>query len=365
MNPLQAVTSPDPYPYYASLEPFGFDDDLGMWVAADAATVTEVLNEPQLRVRPAAEPVPEGIVGTPAGDVFGQMVRMTDGTEQARLKQVLLSALGTVDPQQVRELATELTARVLESPGPVAEKLMFAVPARVVARLCGLDDGTDEQASRWIGDFVQCIPAGATAEQQQRAAAAAGRLRDLLGPRLESTGLLGELVSLATAGGWSDQAPLLANGIGLLAQTYDATAGLIGTTLLIASDHPIGPDFEAAVREVVRYDAPIQNTRRFAAAPVRIRGQVVPAGSAVLVLLAAANRDPVANPAPDLFRTGRPAPVVHTFGLGHHGCPGQEIAVAIATAVVTETLRTRPLPKMPADVHHRPSPNARIPILTW
>src|SRR5439155_727264 len=75
-------------------------------------------------------------------------------------------------------------------------ELMFSVPAQVVAGLSGLDEPAALEASRLVADFVQCIPASATAEQQAGAARAAAALRSLLGPALteDNAGMLGELV---------------------------------------------------------------------------------------------------------------------------------------------------------------------------
>jgi cytochrome P450 len=374
LSPVSAVTAPDPYPYYAELtrqRPFGHDGALGVWVAADAASVTAVLREPALRVRPPAEPVPAGIVGTPAGQVYGHLVRMTDGDLQQRLKRLVVTALGTADAAVVAERAAERTADVLKAGGEAPlEELMFGVPARVVADLCGLDDRSDE-ASRLIGDFVGCIPATATAEQQATAARAAARLLEILGPRLDERGdgLLGELVRAATADDWHERAPLLANSVGLLSQTYDATAGLIGNTLLaVARDLAARPDRPAGwarfVREVARHDAPIQNTRRFASAAVRIGTEQVPAGQAVLLVLAAANRDPAVNDDPHVFRPDRPRPAMFTFGAAAHRCPGEDVAVAIASAVVDTLLSHGFDPAtLPAGPAYRPLANARIPVL--
>jgi cytochrome P450 len=248
---------------------------------------------------------------------------------------------------------------------------MFGVPAQVVAVLCGLDEDAANEASRLIGDFAQCIPASATAEHQAAAAQAAAALRDLIGPALTGygDGLLAELVRAATEDDWAEQAPLLANGIGLLSQTYDATAGLIGNTLLAlaregtprrATADTLGP----FVSEVVRHDAPVQNTRRFAARPARIAGTTVTAGDAILVVLAAANRDPAVNPEPGAFRTGRMSPAVFTFGAAAHRCPGQAIAERIASAVVAELLSYGFSPSsLPSPVAYQPLANARIPVL--
>ncbi|AJC61577.1 cytochrome P450 [Streptomyces sp. 769] len=352
-----AATHPDPYPFYADLvaeRPFGRDADSGLWVAAGAAAVSEVLADPVLRVRPSAEPVPRGIVGTPAGDVFGELVRMTDGAAQAQRRRSLIAALDTVTEEQVVALAGEQAARATGW-----WDLQFGVPVRVVAALLGAGGDVPVEAARLIGDFVRCIPASATAEDQAAAAVAAGRLLDLLGLHLRAGGggLLGALVRLSARDGWPQPAPLLANVIGLLSQTYDATAGLVGNTLLALARHGRPDDLAAFVAEVVRHDAPIQNTRRFAAGDTTVAGHHVPAGSTIVLLLAAANRDPLANPDPHAFRPGRADPQVFTFGRGAHRCPGRALATAITVGVASTVTAA------PVHEGHHPSFNARIPVL--
>ncbi|MFI9269509.1 cytochrome P450 [Kitasatospora sp. NPDC052896] len=374
LTPVDAVRHPDPYPYYATLvseRPFAYDESASAWVASDARAVTAVLRSAECRVRPPAEPVPTGLLGTAAGEVFGDLVRMTDGPVQQRLKRVVVEALLTADLGRTAALAAERTRRVLAAGGePQLGELMFAVPAQVVAALCGLDEGADAEAARLIGDFVQCIPASATPEQQRAAAVAAERLRLLLGPRLaqEPTGLLGALVGAAGRHDWAETGPLLANAVGFLSQTYDATAGLIGNSMLALRDAALprsADQLADVVREVVRHDAPIQNTRRFAAEPFKHGDALVEPGQPILLLLAAANRDPAVNADPHAFRPGRPAPAVFTFGAAAHRCPGENLAVAITAGVLGELLAGGfdPSSDLPAEVAYRPLANARIPVL--
>src|SRR5215470_16292467 len=102
LDPIAAASHPDPYPYYAELtarRPFHRNEALGLWVAADAETVTAVLASEACRVRPPTEPVPRAIKGSAAGNLFGRLVRMNDGDGQHRMKAAIgtaLAALGEV-----------------------------------------------------------------------------------------------------------------------------------------------------------------------------------------------------------------------------------------------------------------------------
>ncbi|MGH8353815.1 MAG: cytochrome P450, partial [Pseudomonas sp.] len=181
--------------------------------------------------------------------------------------------------------------------------------------------------------------------------------------------LLGRLAQAATAARLDPQAAL-DNAIGLLVQTHDASAGLIGNSLVQLARRPElrrqlrdhQDLLPGLIAEVARYDAPVQNTRRFLGADAVIAGVPLPAGACVLLLLAAANRDAAANPEPERFEITRPARRSWTFGGGLHACPGARLAQGIAAAALTPCLewedgRWEQL-RQP---RYRASLNARIP----
>jgi cytochrome P450 len=188
-------------------------------------------------------------------------------------------------------------------------------------------------------------------------------------PPSPSLTLLGDLDREVASAGRAEREDAVANGIGFLSQAYEATAGLIGNTLVTLGRHRprraghTDPDELAAiVREVVRYDPPVQNTRRFLARDATIAGQAMKAGDAVLVVLAAANRDPRANPEPSRFDPFRPSRRAFTFGSGPHACPGEAIATGIAVAGVRQLLASGVEPGRLAVVTYRTSVNTRVPI---
>jgi cytochrome P450 len=362
VDPIAAVTHPDPYPYYAGLvarEPAHRQPALGLWVVASADAVSAVLGSELCRVRPTAEPVPRALLGSPAGEIFGQLVRMNDGAVHARLKPAVAARVTSIDPARVAEQASRWAGHLAAELDPAADlsrlnDFAFRLPVYVVASLLGLAPDALEPTALEVGDFVRCLAPGSTAEQIEHGKAAAGRLAGTFRALLRR----------------DDLDAVVANGIGYLSQAYEATAGLIGNTLVALARHPDVRHRLASergllagiVREVVRHDAPVQNTRRFVAADGTVAGQAMQAGETILVVLAAANRDPAANAHPERFDPLRRERRAFTFGVGAHACPGEALATLIACAGVERLLFTGLAVERLADhVTYRPSANTRIP----
>ena len=383
-DPIAAVTHPDPYPYYADLtatRPIHRDEALGLWVACSAATVTAVLESPACLVRPPSEPVPRALVGSPAGSIFGRLVRMNDGAKHSALKPAVSAA--TVDLEKhvgepARRWAEHLFKALKPADDPArVNEFAFTLSGYVLASMLGVAPDMLARIAAMVGDFARSIAPGATSEQLAPGSAAASELlavfRGLLNARdtASPATLLGDLDREVARAGHDDREDVVANGIGFLSQAYEATAGLIGNTLVTLgrrgqarpASQANGDQLEAYVREVVRYDPPVHNTRRFLARDAVVAGQAMKAGDVVLVVLAAANRDPTANPEPAKFDPSRPSRHAFTFGSGPHACPGETIAIAIATAGVRELLARGVKPERLAEhVTYRRSANTRVPV---
>ena len=367
---IDAVTHADPYPYYAELvrqRPLHRDDPLGLWIAARADAVTAVLTSARCRVRPLAEPVPSAIVGSPAGEILGRLVRMNDGARSRALKGHVTAVLDRLAPPRIAALA-ERWARTLadeihpHAGGDALDAFTWRLAPSVVASLLGASGTLVPDVAHATGDFVRGIGPGASPEALERGAAAASRLLEIGRTLGSADGLVAALTQHAPS---EDVEAAIANALGFLSQSYEATAGLIANTLVTVARHPElrqAPAL-AVVTEVARYDAPVQNTRRFVAEDAVVAGQAMKTGDAVLVVLAAANRDPAANADPARFDVDRRAPRTFTFGLGPHACPGAILATTIAAAGVTELLRGGlALADVAQRVRYRPSANTRIPV---
>lgn len=127
----------------------------------------------------------------------------------------------------------------------------------------------------------------------------------------------------------------------------------------------------AVVEEALRFDAPIQAWRRLAREEVVLDGITLPAGSRVLMVFSAANRDPSVFEHPDSFDPARKNLVQHlAFGQGLHFCMGAPLA-RLELGVMLEQVARR-LPAMtvaPGQVaHYVPNTSFRARrelLVTW
>ncbi|MCA7993490.1 cytochrome P450 [Burkholderia cepacia] len=391
-DPIAAVTHRDPYPYYAALvdgPPLAFDATLGLWVASRAAAVTAVLGHPACRVRPLDAPVPPALRGTTAGALFGELVRMNDGALRHDVpKQALRAAFAPIDTAALRDRAMQLAARRLPPPGDAGalNTWCMTMPVCAVADLLGFDETQLDAIAAEVVDFVAALSPLSDAEALARASDAARQLLDRMTVRVAQTRahdgtLVAAVQQAARAAGWQSSGALVANLVGLLSQTCEATAAWLGNVLVAwnggaeadleagleagAGAARVVPDdaaLDAFVAEVGRFDSPVQNTRRFVASRTTIEGVTVEAGAAILVVLAAANRDPAVHRDPHRLMPGRAAGPNFGFGTGPHGCPGERIARAVTAGAFGAWLRAGGGPRHDGLAwHYRASTNVRMP----
>lgn len=364
-DPLQAIVHADPAPYYANLaatRPFFFDDALGWWVAASANAVDAVLGSAACRVRPADESVPKAVAASPTGAFFSRLVRQIDGPDHGARKATVMAALGGLDVSALAARAHRQAYAALPDAASLNAALgadaHFRVPLATMAQTLLADHADTQACQADIAAYLAALGPGASAAAIERADNAVHRLQRRFAE---------------SPFAHRDDDADISNLAALLAQTYDACAGLLGncivalsrsaalTSRLRAHPHAVEP----FVREVLRRDAPVQNTRRFIAQDVALLGQQLRAGDRVLVLLAAANVDATANPDPLRLDIDRTQPRLWTFGAGVHRCPAETLAVVIARETVQHLLSLHGIERWLADlgaVAYRPSPNARIPV---
>lgn len=121
----------------------------------------------------------------------------------------------------------------------------------------------------------------------------------------------------------------------LFAAGQETTAKLLAVGLKYLCEYPelqdelrAHPDrIPAFIEEALRIESPVKADFRLARRSTTVGGVDVPAGTPVMLLNGAANRDPSLFEDPAEFRIDRPNAKVHlAFGRGVHACPGGPLA---------------------------------------
>jgi cytochrome P450 len=130
----------------------------------------------------------------------------------------------------------------------------------------------------------------------------------------------------------------------------DTTNRLIGWTGKVLSDHPDQRQrllddpalIPNAIEEVLRFEPPPYHIARYVDVDADFHGSTVPAGSALVCLPGAANRDERRFPDPDTFDVGRKMGHILSFGYGPHHCLGAALARLEGRVVLEEILKRFP-----------------------
>lgn len=395
---IDAAFLDDPYPRYAALReaaalhwsPALFQ---GAWLVTRHADVDAALRSPQLSAQRTAAWIgridANGRRARAELDamqrLFARALLFLDAPEHTRLRTVLAAGF---HPQRIRALAPRIEAladtclAALPATGRCDFMPAFArpFPSRVTCLLLGIDSAHQDDFIAWSDDLAAFISATQPdielARRAQRSLLALKRcLATIIAARRHAPG--DDLISLLLAaqaqgqvrgqvsGEADDDTELLAQCAMLLLAGHETTRNLLGNGLHAllrppappsassASSPPLpSPPWQAlaaepqhmgiAVRELLRYDSPVQYTARRAITDMLLCGQPVRRGELVVALIGSANRDPRRYHAPDRLDLSRREAVHLAFGRGPHMCIGAGLALMVADIAFTRLLRRHP-----------------------
>lgn len=273
-----------------------------------------------------------------------------DPPDHTRLRKLVSKAFA---PKVVTALQPEISALVDGLLDPIADKGAFNVvddfayplPVSVICRLLGVPLDDESKFSHASGVLAQSldpfstitgVPAEVVAERQQAGAWLREYFHALIDRRRSKPGddLLSGLIAVEESGDQLTEEEIVSTCILLLIAGHETTVNLIGNAVLATLHNPVHWTALAAdpgrapliVEETLRYDPPVQLVGRVAAADMTIGGVDVPAGGIMMLLLAAAQRDPAEFDRPDTFNPDRRALRHLGFGRGVHYCLGAPLA---------------------------------------
>jgi len=223
---------------------------------------------------------------------------------------------------------------------PEADRLRFGPWVQQVTALQdqSLNGGGLEGAADGIGAVAELLAYFSEVIAERRASPAGEDLigalvrAELDGERLSDWDILG-FCFVVTAGGSDTTAGLISNAVLQLGDSPDQRRLLLDDPSLIS----------AALPEFLRLESSVQGLARTTLADVEIDGTTIPAGEKVMMLYAAANRDPREfGPTADLLDVRREIPRHLSFSSGPHFCIGSHLARLQARVALEELLAEHP-----------------------
>jgi len=230
------------------------------------------------------------------------------------------------------------------------------MPMRVIGMLFGIPEA-DQEAIRRGADANLRTEAGQPMQVSQDTTFGSEMFADYIDWRVDhpSDDLMTELL-LAEFEDETGTVRRLTRDEALLYTTVVAGAGNETTTRLIGwagkvlAEHPdqrreLVDDrslIPNAIEELLRYEAPGPQIGRYVPEDIELYGQTVPAGSALLFVVAAANRDERRYEDPDRFDVHRDIGQHLAFGYGIHFCLGAALARLEGRIALDEMLQRFP-----------------------
>ncbi|MFG2298521.1 cytochrome P450 [Streptomyces sp. NPDC048603] len=365
-EPLDPATVNNPYPVLAALReqaPVSWHDGMSSWLVTRYADCTAVLRDHTVFARDrrrTGSTVPEASLS----------VQSLDPPDQARVRSLFMNALRAQDlpglEARARSLAASLLREAAERPSfDVMAEFAAPLSLSVVCDLLGVHEPPFAEFAAASDAIMRSMDGGLDPALVEPGRRAREELTALVGSWFAETGRRGGLLAHVRAhippaadetrelfvrntarvmfqGGYSTMTAALGNALHTLTAHPDAQERLRRDPRVVPS----------TAEELVRFDGPVQGTSRTATHATTIAGIPILAGDPVVVLFAAANRDPARFPNPDRLLLDRRDNRHLGYGWGTHSCIGTRAAQACLRAAL-DALRAHPAPLRPAGTARR------------
>src|SRR5208283_896484 len=361
----------DPYPTYRHLRAGPRLQPLperpGFWLVYGYADCTALLRDSRLTShRPA-----RAMLGVADDELeeFASLVShmqrwllQLDAPRHAQMRRLMNPgfappAVGRLRPE-VETIIDRLLNEMEDSTQPdLIRHLAYPLPVQVISEMLGLPQELRRRCTELSNDIANWF--GNVLRTPERARAAQRAITELTGyfaglvrerRRQPRDDLLSLLISAGERGERLSDEEVYAQCVMLLFAGHETTRHLIGNamftllshqrTLTEVHSHPqLVPN---AIEELLRFESPIQALPRGLKADIDFDGETIPAGSSLVFMIGAAQRDPRQYEEPDLLDVHRQHIRHLAFGGDAHVCLGATLARLESQLAVGALLRRFP-----------------------
>jgi len=376
-DPFSRETMRDPYPGYRTLltgsnvPNVWYNRKRGIWIIAGYDDLRKALRDNE--ALSSAESQSRFRVHLPS-------MNAVDPPEHTRLRKFVSRAFTpramAAWQTNINKVADELVDAVIARRNTEAvSELAKPLPTRLIAMMLGIPQPDQPQFVEWsdemvAGSFVSLTPHGMSLSARSGAATAAMRrnLDPLIAQRRRNPG--DDLISMMTPADADDvltDDEIFWSAAMLIGAGSETTTNMLSGLLLTLAQHPdlyarlrAHPELiPAAIEEQLRFVAPVQGFYRTATRDYAVGADTIPAGARVLLLFAAANRDPRHYDNPDTFDLDR-NPTDHlAFGGGVHFCLGAPLTRLEGARVFSQLLPRVEAIRLTGDYRYLDNPTMR------
>jgi cytochrome P450 len=370
VNMFDAAFKADPYPTYSGLRSTApvhrttLPDGRGVWLVTRYEDVLAIFKDERFVKDWRKVMTPEQLAQIPpipeVMKPLSQNMLDTDPPDHERLRALVSKAFTPRLIERLRPRVQAISDSLLDAVEDrggmdLIDDYAFPLPITVIAELLGVPSEDRNKFREWSDAAVS---GNATKEY----------LEEVLIPHMQAftdylhalfeekrkhprEDLISALVRAEEAGERLNEDELLGMVFLLLVAGHETTVNLIGNGVLALLRHPEQLEklrndpslVKPAVEELLRYDGPVEtSTERFAREDVAIGGEVIPKGEMVLVVIAAADRDPERFHDPDALDITRADNKHLAFGKGIHHCLGAPLARMEGQIAIGTLLRRMP-----------------------
>jgi cytochrome P450 len=388
-DPFAPGYAENPYPTYAHMRAAGPVNlhPLGFYTLSHYADVTDLLRSKNSvedrNMGPSVfRDLIEATTGGQATRPLGLSMLDRDAPDHTRLRKLVtkvftVRAVSALEPRIVELVDAALDRLADAGGGDVIETLAYPLPFTVICELLGMPE-TDHGALRElagivVGSLEPVVDPARLAEIDRASKEIAERIGAAIADkrRQPADDLLTALINAEEEGDKLTDDELIAQVTLLYVAGHETTVNLIanGTLALLRKPGQAQlmrdrADIDVnAVDELLRYDSPVQMSRRITLAPYEVGGRLIPTGSFVQAGLAAANRDEdFWGPDAGELRLDRDNAKAHlSFGGGPHHCLGAALARMEGRVAITRLIRRFPTLALDGEVAWNGRLNLRGP----
>ncbi|UNZ21951.1 cytochrome P450 [Streptomyces sp. 891-h] len=376
----------DPYPAYAWLREHApvrrtrLPSGVEAWLVTRYADARQALADPRLSKNPhhhgEQSAHGKGKVGIPGERSANLMTHLLniDPPDHTRLRRLVSKAFTprrvAAFAPRVRELADGLIdCFAARGEADLIHEYAFPLPIYAICEMLGVPREDQEDFRTWAGMMLHQpgSPRGGVGRAVKRMrgylAELIHRKRAELAREQGADDLISGLIRASDHGEHLTENEAAAMAFILLFAGFETTVNLIGNGTYALLRHPgqravlqravaAGDEglLAGAVEELLRYDGPVEMaTWRFATRELTLGGQRVREGEPVLVVLAAADRDPAKFAEPDTLDLTRGDNQHLGYGHGIHYCLGAPLARLEGQTALATLLHRLPDLRLAAD----------------